>query len=292
MKSMTGFGTARVRNPKGQLEVTVRSVNSRYFEPRLHLGKDFLRFEPQVRKALAKHFERGSVEVFVSRKADSTAAAQVVFNEKVIAQYLEQTKKLSLKHKGLGPFAMDTLMRLPEVVRIEADEELSNEEAKSFLNVVEKALQLCSKERAREGKAIARDLQMHLTELTKDIDRMESLRGQAEALLKKKLEQRLTSRAQEMPLDAARLAQEVLYFLDKSDVSEEIVRLREHLSFLQSLIASSKEANGKKVEFYIQELHREVNTIGSKSQHLELTQLVVQAKTRIEKLREQVQNIE
>jgi uncharacterized protein (TIGR00255 family) len=292
MKSMTGYGTSRISSSAAILEISIRSVNGRFLEPRFHLPKEYFSLEPELKKRLQNSIRRGTVDVFVQRRAAPEAAAQALtLNKPLAKRYTEVLTELSKIMKSPAQFRVETIAHWPDVISRDLGSEISEPEKKMVYKAFEAALVACHKERTREGMNLKKELEKTLKLLDKVVNTIQSLRTSADQDLQNKFELRLRSRLKGIEVDPQRISQEVLIQLEKSDVNEEIVRLLEHIRNVQKLL-SSPDSEGKKLDFYIQELHREMNTIGSKSQVSTITQSVVEGKTIIERLREQVQNIE
>lgn len=293
MKSMTGYGTAKVQSKDVSVEVSIRSVNGRFLETRFHLPREFVAFEADLKKILGASLSRGTVDVFVSRKVKATASgkAQMTVNDALVKKYLTAYKHLA-KEMGI-PFTvhLEAMARLPEVIKLEESYELFAGEEKTLKKAFTEACANCDKERVREGKALRKDLEKLLASLDKEIKVITDLREDANAQLQERYETKVRARMKGNEIDPARLSQEIVIQLEKADINEELSRLSEHIKNYRQLIAS-QQAEGKKLDFYTQELLREVNTIGSKSQVAKITQSVVEAKTLIERLREQVQNVQ
>ena len=291
MKSMTGYGSAEYSSVNLELEVNIRSVNGRYFEPRMHLPREYQALEAVVRKKINSYIKRGTVDIYVNRKAGGSFCQHIVkVNIRAAKKWQAAYRELNVKLKLSDKIGLQQVANQPGVIQSVEKSKLSVSEKTIFLSQLERALKNCDRERAREGRALQADLKKQLTQLKTYANKMGQLKVKAGKELKKRYTTRLNKLGAE-GLDPARFAQEVTVQLDKADISEEIVRLNEHLKSFLKLI-TIQQAQGKKMDFYCQELLREVNTIGSKSQMAVLTQIVVDAKSTIEKLREQVQNIE
>ena len=292
MKSMTGYGNARVNSKEVTVEVSIRTVNGRFFEPRMHLPREFVALESELKKILSASILRGTIDVFISRRVKSSAGtAQVSVNGALVKKYLSAYKGLA---KELGvPFQihLENMARLPDIIKIEESGELFSDEEKVLKKAFIEACKKCDQERIREGKALRKDLEKLLHSLEAQVKIISSLREEANTSLQERYEQKIRARLKGAEIDPARLSQEIVIQLEKADINEEVSRLAEHIKNYRQLI-SSQEAEGKKLDFYTQELLREVNTIGSKSQVAKMTQAVVEAKTLIERLREQVQNVQ
>jgi uncharacterized protein (TIGR00255 family) len=297
MKSMTGYSQVQIKETFANIEVSLRSVNGRFFEPRFHLPKEYLFIESDLKQILGQVMKRGTIDIFVARKAIGTQARKIQYREDVAKSYLEIIKKLSKNLKIETRTLADQLIRLPDVIHYEESSEVAESEVSMFKKIFEQAVQKCVQEKFREGAAIQANLQHLAEELSKNVRAIASLRAEIQTELQQRYRDKMIARLksfeidQSVNLDEGRLLQEIAYLIEKSDVSEEIQRLEEHLKHFLSEIRKP-DVEGKKLDFYVQELLREVNTIGSKSQLASITTHVIQAKAFIEKLREQVQNVE
>jgi uncharacterized protein (TIGR00255 family) len=232
------------------------------------------------------------LDIFVSRKPKPGATlAQVVVNKDLVKKYHTAYQAIAKQLKIKTEFHLESLARMPEVLSLEESSDSALEDKKALLEAMKKACQAADKERTREGKGLHEDLQFLLKSLQSEVDEIQTLREEANQNLLARFEQKIKTRLAGMEIDPARISQEVVMQIEKSDINEEITRLKEHIRNYHQLLSAS-EPIGKKMDFYTQELLREVNTIGSKSSVSKLTQVVVQAKTLIERLREQVQNVE
>lgn len=292
MKSMTGFGTNRAQSADVTLEISVRSVNGRFLEPRFHLPREYMTFESELRKLLSDRLKRGTVDVFITRRVRSSGSkATLQVNRELARRYVQGYRALAKDLKLKEDLHLEVIARLPEVMKLEESSETDSKEKALVLKSFKAAVDACQTERQREGKALQRELEKMLSSLEKQVQGILALREDANRQLQEKFETRLAGRLKGGELDPQRLSQEIVLQLDKSDINEELQRLGEHIKNYRQILVS-REAEGKKLDFYTQELLREVNTIGSKSQVARITQSVVEAKTIIERLREQVQNVE
>jgi uncharacterized protein (TIGR00255 family) len=291
MKSMTGFASLRKKQKKSSIEIVIRSVNGRFLEPRFHIPREVLHLEGDLRRLVQKYFQRGTLDVFIHRKILGSKSGVLNLDEGLLEDYLDIHKKLCAKMKVKTQATADFVIKLPEVVKFESTTALTSAEEKELLALFEACLKACGVERAREGLALQKHVLSLIKTLEDQLREMVLLRSQANEEIGKRFDQKLKLRLEGRDLDPQRLSQEIAILLEKSDINEEIQRLTEHLKHLKSWTLSSA-VEGKKMDFYVQELLREVNTIGSKSQVAKLTTTVIEAKSIIEKLREQVQNIE
>ncbi len=293
MNSMTGYGASQAKNRQLEVEVHVKSVNARFLELRFHLPKEYLPFENDLRKALSSKWARGTVDVYVHRRPATETRLQTVNIRQDTAKHW--TKKLRALSKDLGlvsDVSLRDILQMPFVMEHQDRLSLLPGEMRLVKAQLNKALAKCQQFRVREGVMLRKELLTQISALESSIADMEGWREEAMKSAHQRLKSRLTA-LEAQQLDGPRLALETALMIDKMDVHEEMVRLKEHVKACRQLIqTASSEAKGKQLDFYCQELLREVNTIGSKSQLASLTQVVVTAKSVIEKFREQVQNIE
>lgn len=290
IRSMTGFGAGHGVAASEALDVEVRSVNHKFCEVKVRLPRELGALEPEAVKLVKERLARGGIDVSVRRAGQAGGLAPRV--DVALAQaYARAYDELRV---GLGLSGAATLADVAGaegVIRLE-ERALDLEAVRGALrDALATALDALVAMRAREGEALSRDLSGR-------VDAVEALVARAAALVPQTVEHhraRLADRVQELTrgiaLDPARLAQEVALFADRTDVTEEVTRLGSHLAQARALLASGEPA-GRKLDFLVQEMHREVNTIGSKSQSAEIAAIVVTAKAEVERMREQVQNVE
>jgi uncharacterized protein (TIGR00255 family) len=290
LKSMTGFGAASVSIPSGRVTVEVRGVNQRFLDVRVTAPREYGPWEAACRETVRKHVARGRVEVYVSRNAAPSGRTRIVLNRAAARDYAAAWRALQ-RDLGLAGRLDLGLFRAADVfqtVEIPGD---ARPEFPAAGRALAQALERFNRERRREGANLQRDMRVRIDRLTA-IER--SLRAHAATALPElqaKLSERMQRLLQGAQVDPARVAQEAAFLAERGDVSEELVRLASHLTALRALLGSAAPA-GKQIEFLLQEVHREINTIGSKVSNLAVTQLVVEAKGEVERLREQVQNVE
>ena len=290
MRSMTGFGRAQAKNKDVVLDITIKTVNGRFLESKIHAPRMYSALEMEVRKRVAKLLLRGTAEIYINRKSFG-GKDSVHFNEKLAEKWLKGYQKVSQKLKLKNTEDSQILLHIPDFFKVDESGEIHSQEKTLFFRALEKALQSCVKERAREGVSLKKDIASHLLSLKKEVNRLKKLRKTNMESLKLRYQQRLKKLGYPGDIDEQRLTQEVVLQVDKCDVSEEIQRLEAHIEAIQKLLGQSGSI-GKKLDFFAQELLREVNTVGSKSASAPMTQAVVDAKAVVEKFREQVQNVE
>jgi len=292
---MTGFGRASFRVENSAYDVEVRSVNHRYLDARVRLPRLLTALESDVRERASQVFARGKVDINVVIPEGEAPKPTLEIDIDVARGYAEAAQKLLESGGVSGPLEVGTLLALPGVARFE-DPKLPAEAVQgALLDAVDEALQATDSMRAAEGAALEREL----------LERMETVSGLAEFLASRAetvqsgVRERLRKRAAQLTqdtglVDEARLHQEIVIAADRMDVTEEIVRLRSHVAQFREIVASGGPGKpvGRRLDFLIQEFGREVNTIGSKGGDAPIAHKVVELKTELERIREQVQNIE
>jgi uncharacterized protein (TIGR00255 family) len=290
MNSMTGYGASQFKNRQLELEIHVKSVNGRFLEVRFHLPKEYAPFENDFRRVFAD-WSRGTVDVYIHRRPAAEVKLQTVKLREPNAKHWAKTLKTLAKKLDLRQdISLRDILQMPYVMEHQDRLSLLPGELKLAEKQLRQAIDRCRRLRASEGAMLKKDLLASLKSLESRIKAMEGWREEAMKNSRERLKSRLAALDAEQ-LDASRLALETALMIDKMDVHEEVVRLKEHVKACVHLVQADG-ARGKKLDFYCQELLREVNTIGSKSQLASLTQVVVEAKAVIEQFREQVQNIE
>lgn len=290
-RSMTGFGRGEGAGPAGRIVVEMKAVNHRFSEVVFRMPRQFNALEDQARKLILGSVSRGRLDVFVSWEAAAQARGVKVDKELAVAYY-NALKELGEEIGSKSELTLDMLAKLPDVLKVEEGEVTAEALWPTFESAIGEAVSNLLAMREREGAALAADLASRLDKI-ETLGRVVAARAPE---VVKEYRTRLARRLEELlpqgsAVDPQRLAQEVALFADRSDITEEIQRLGSHLSqFRQAL--QEAEPVGRKLDFLVQELGREVNTMGSKANDATITNQVVEAKTELEKIREQVQNIE
>jgi uncharacterized protein (TIGR00255 family) len=290
IRSMTGFGAGRGGAGGEEMEVEVRSVNHKFIEVKVRIPRDLAALELEIARAVKERLARGGVEVTVRRTAPSAGLAPRV--DAALAESYARSFREIQERLGLpGAVTIGDVLAAEGVVRLD-EREVDLGAARAALGAaLGRALDALAAMRAREGEALARDLQGRLAAVEGLAARVTELSPQAVEQHRARLAERVAELARGVQLDPGRLEQEVALYADRTDVAEETTRLASHLAQARALLASGEPA-GRKLDFLVQEMHREVNTIGSKSQSAEISTIVVALKAEIERMREQVQNVE
>ena len=291
IKSMTGYGRAREMLHKRDITVEVRSVNNRYLDCTVKMPRMYGFAEDAVKQHVQKAISRGKVDVFITVDASAADVAKVTVNRELAAQYAAALGELA-EVCGTEPHVTpETLSRFPDVLTVtKADEDLETVSA-DLCAVLDEALQAYNAMRAVEGAKLAEDIGNRLTYIENYTSQVEKRSPETVAEYRAKLTARMQEVLQSTTIDEQRILTEAAIYADKVAVDEETVRLRSHVAQLRTMIASD-EPMGRKMDFLIQEVNRESNTIGSKCNDVAIAQVVVGLKAEVEKMREQVQNIE
>lgn len=290
MRSMTGFGQAAWQAGGKRLAVEIRSVNQRFLDIRLNLPREYQSHEESLRKIIQAAVERGKVDVSVNRSGTAICAYDVEVNEAMAEAVIEGWRRLQSRLDLPGRIDVSMLLGRGDFVRVVERRE-DGVDLPRLQGLLETALKEFNRAREREGKALARDMKERVANLRR-IER--GLRRRTSVLvpeLSRRLSDRLNTLLADQKMSSERLHQEVALLAERADVTEELVRLDSHLGRLAALLRESGSI-GKPVDFLLQEVHREFNTIASKSADLEVTNLTLAARAEIEKLREQTQNVE
>lgn len=290
LNSMTGFGKGEAAHPAGKVEVEVNSLNRKHFELSVYLPKNLTELESGIRKQVSKAINRGRVNVQVN--LDTQARAGKVEVDKQLARKYFQTYKRLKNEFGLGgQVDLSLIVQAPDVVKYYPYRLTAQQIGPSIQKALSAALKALQKMRAVEGKALFREISSRLRLIRSSVNRVKKTVGRTV----KSYESRLIKKVREADSNARKnediIMKEVAIFADRIDVTEEISRLESHLKQFEQMIRK-KEPVGRSLDFLLQEMHREVNTIGSKANNAVIAREVVHLKSEVEKIREQVQNVE
>lgn len=292
VKSMTSFGRAQGEEGKNYLfSIEMKSVNNRYLDINIRLPKFMIALEEDLRKVISSRIKRGKVDVFINYKNYGKGNAKPVVNLELAKEYYECLKQLSGSLDIENDITVSKIAKMPDIITLETEEEDLDEilmEIKPLLNL---ALDKMVEMRGIEGEKLKEDICFKLDEIEKNVKAIEELAVNVPNNYKIKLEERIKELTKDIDINEERIAQEVAVFADKVAVDEEITRMYSHLNQMRSTL-NLDDTIGRKLDFIIQEMNRETNTIGSKCNDMNMTNLVIDIKNLIEKIREQVQNIE
>ena len=291
IKSMTGYGRAREVRNKRDITVEVRSVNNRYLDCTVKMPRMYSFAEDAVKQCVQKAISRGKVDVFITVDASAADVAKVTVNRELAAQYAAALAELSEVCGTESKVTPEQLSRFPDVLTVTKEDEDLETVSADLCAVAEQALEAYNAMRAVEGRKLAEDIGNRLTYIEDYTAQVEKRSPETVAEYRAKLTARMEEVLQSTTVDEQRILMEAAIYADKVAVDEETVRLRSHLSQLDHMLAQEGPV-GRKLDFLTQEFNREANTIGSKCNDIETAGYVVDIKAEIEKIREQIQNIE
>jgi uncharacterized protein (TIGR00255 family) len=296
IKSMTGFASVAREDERATVTVTIRALNHRYLDLQLRLPQSLSAIESDVRALVGRHVARGRVELSVSLQLRQVPGVDIEFNEdfgRALETALEQARARGLVSGALTP---GDLLRMPQAITIRDRQLAEGEAAQQAIaaqakDVAEEALRDLDAMRSREGDHLRADLDQRRTFVADLVERIAVAADDGRGAMEERLRERVRELRTELQADETAVAQEIVRMAARSDISEEVARFRAHVSHWVTL-ADSAEPCGRKLDFLLQEMNREVNTMGSKADGLRVSELIISAKAELEKMREQVQNVE
>lgn len=292
MKSMTGYGKATVICESRELTIELKSVNHRFLDVSTKIPRAFLPFEDIIRNGLAKGLSRGHIDVYLNYRLNGDTDKQVKSDDALAQSYVDVATEYAQQFPSLrNDFSITNLMRMPEVLSTIQVEDDADTLRSMLSQAVEQAVSNLNTMREVEGEKLRFDLLGKIDNFELMLEKVEQFAPQVVEQYREKLRARIVEALQNVQLDEGKLANEVCFYADKSCIDEEITRLRSHIAHARTILSSS-EPVGRKLDFLVQEFNREINTICSKSGVIELTNVALDMKNEIEKIREQVQNLE
>jgi uncharacterized protein (TIGR00255 family) len=294
IRSMTGYGQGAAEAPGLKVTVELRSVNNRFADLKLRLPDDLVPFEPELRRKVLATVKRGRVDIDVRLARTGDSEVPLALNRPVVDAALAAWKTLRDEYGIHGAFDLQALMRVPGVFETKGPATSLDEAGRSAVDAaLDLALAVLDAERRREGSRLGDDLAARVSRMSGIVATIRQAAAAVPDALHKKIAERVQQLVTQVALDPARVAQEAAFLADRSDITEEIVRLLGHLMHAQALLSESDgEPVGKRLEFLLQEIHRETNTIASKSAELGISRHALDLKAESEKIREQIQNLE
>ncbi len=291
IKSMTGYGSAKGTVEGLQITVELKSVNNRYLDASVRLPRSFLFAEDAMKSAVQKHISRGKVDVFVSVDASEAGEMNVKVNEALLRGYLEAFKHIAEEYSLPNDATALAVSRFPDVLTVEKKDLDADAISEGILEITERALTDFDAMREREGAKLRDDVLNRLETIDALVLAVEKASPETVSAYRARLEAKMAEVLGTAGIDESRILAEAAIFADHIAVDEETVRLRSHMSQLRTMV-NGNSPTGRKIDFLIQEFNREANTIGSKCQNSDIAHTVVDLKSEIEKIREQIQNIE
>ncbi len=291
VRSMTGFGRSQINEGGYQISCEIRGVNHRFFDPHIRMPRRYNVLEEKIKEEVKKRVQRGRIEININVDKTDDSRRTLKVDKGLAIAYYNYLKELAENLNISKEIRVIDVFRLPEVFNLQDEEE----DLDVLWNILHKAIQTAVTDvldmREKEGKNLAQDILARNDLILSYTKELEERAPAVEVEYRNKMQSRILEVLEQEMLDENRLLQEVAIFADKTSITEEIVRLKSHVQHLKDLLAVS-EAVGRKCDFLVQEMFREINTISSKSNDLRMSQIVVDVKAEVEKIREQIQNIE
>ena len=291
MRSMTGYGRASLEKENRNYQIEMKSVNHKYSDITIKLPKTLTYLEDKMKKQIGASISRGKVDVFVTFENNSGEGKDIVINHEMVKKYMDAFYTLAEENQLALSIPVTEVIKLPEVLSVQTIETKEDVIEQEVMSCLQEAIQHFVEMREVEGNKIKEDLLGRVEQVEKEILKFSEYSAGLVEEYVVKLRQRVKDMLQSDEIEESRIAQEAVIFADRTSIEEEVTRLKSHVMQMKNLLEEEKPV-GKKMDFLIQEMNREVNTIGSKSANLEITNLVIDLKTMLEDIREQIQNIE
>ena len=290
IKSMTGFGRGKYENEGRTYTVEIKSVNHKYSDINVRLPRFLNSVEDKIRKRVAEVISRGKIDIFISFENYSSSGTTIRINKELAKEYIKELKSLAEEAELRFDLNVIDVSKFPEILKLEDED---NEEliAQEVMIALDDALEKFVSMRELEGQKLVEDIERRFYLIQEKVNEVTNFSSTLVEEYMARLQTRVNELLAPGVVDEARLMQEIVIFSDKSSIEEELTRLKSHISQFLELIKQSSPI-GKKIDFLIQEINREVNTIGSKANSLDITNKVIEIKTEVENIREQIQNIE
>ena len=291
IKSMTGYGRGEFEKGGRKFIVEMRAVNHRYGDISVKFPRFMMFLEDRIKKTASAEIIRGKVDIYINFESSYEGDTEVIFNENLADSYMEKLAEMEKRYGISGADKLSLAAKYPDVIKSEKAEEDMDVLWEILLPALKEALEKFTQMRAEEGEALKDDILEKNKNIALLLGEIEEKAPLVAEDYRQKLMQRLALLLDETEIDEQRILTEVTIFADKACIDEEITRLKSHIAQLEKILADGGQA-GRKLDFLVQEMNREANTIGSKSNNMDITRRVVEIKSEIEKIREQVQNIE
>lgn len=292
IKSMTGFGRCEITEGERKFTVEMKGVNHRYLDTNIRMPKKLNFFETSIRSLLKQSIQRGKVDIFITYEDFSENQVALKYNEALAQEYLSYFKKMSETFSLENDIRVSALSRYPEVLTMEEQAPDEEELWKGLKKTLEGAIAQFVETRTLEGENLKKDLTQKLNAMLQLVAMIEERSPKILSEYREKLETKVRELLTDTQMEDSRIAAEVVVFADKICTDEEVVRLKSHVEHMKETLLSDENGIGRKLDFIAQEMNREANTILSKANDLEVSNIGIELKTEIEKVREQIQNIE
>jgi uncharacterized protein (TIGR00255 family) len=288
---MTGFGRAEIARAGVQVLAEIRALNQRFFELKFNLPRGWGEYEAEMRKLVQGVAERGRIEAFIRCVTLKPPPARLRVNDDLARNYIVELRRLGRVLDLDGKLGIEAVLQRPEIFQVSEEESDSRIGAELAFEALKRALKALESERVREGRELKRDFELRLKKIADAIPRLDKLAEESRAVIRANFEARVRELLGDLPVNEKRLYEEASTAAQHGDISEEMTRLKVHLKAMRALL-NRAGALGKSIEFLLQEINREVNTMGAKSQSALMAQITISMKGEVEKMREQVQNVE
>lgn len=291
LRSMTGFGRASFQDNKRSIVIEIKSVNHRFLDLSVKMPRNFISLESKIRNIISSKVMRGKIDVFITQTKYEDTDVKATLNNGLADNYVKCLQEIKKRYNLLDDISVSLISKFPDVINMEHVEDDTEELWNEIKSPLEEALKLLIEMREKEGLKLKEDMLIKITNVSTLVNEIEKIAPSVVTEYKKKLSDRFSELVDNCTIDESRIAAEITIFCDKSCVDEEITRLKSHINqFLQAI--ELNEPVGRKLDFIVQEMNREVNTIASKSDNLQIVNNTINLKNEIEKIREQIQNIE
>ena len=291
MKSMTGFGRAKLEKNNRIYSIEIKSVNHKYSDITIKMPRSLSYMEEKLKKEISTSIARGKIDVYITFENYSEAGKEIIVNKELVDKYLEKFREISVGNELSMDIPVTEITKLPDVLTIKETDDDEEQIEEELLECMKMAIDNFATMREQEGNKIKEDLKQRINKIEQEKDKISQLSTGLIDEYVVKLEERIKQILKTDVVDKSRLAMEVVLYADKCSVEEELTRLDSHIFQFRNLIEEEGPI-GKKLDFLIQEMNRETNTTGSKSGSIDITNIVVNIKTELEDIREQIQNIE
>lgn len=292
LSSMTGYGRQIVERDSYRIVVEMRSVNNRFLDISLKMPRSLLHLEDKIRRIIKNYFSRGKFEIYISITGQGNITKKLHVDWELLGQYIEQIEEIKKRHQVKGEVAVDDLLKLEEIFNVDEEEKQDEALKDLLLQAVENSCEELQEMRQTEGTYLKNDLLLRLNKMEELTESLQAMRSKVVQSYRERIRNRINEHlAEYAQIEDGRIIQEVAVLAEKGDITEELTRLSSHISQMRKVIDKAGSV-GRKLDFICQEMHREANTIGSKSTAAEINEIDVLLKTEIEKIKEQVQNIE
>lgn len=289
---MTGYGKDEYRDGSVTISVEIKTTNNRYCDFNIRIPRKLNDKELEIRKIIANKVARGKIEFLLDLESSLNNNYKITFNENLLNHYLNLLHKIKEKYSLSGNLNPSNIFELKEVISLEKiPEKLTESEWKLIVETIEKALEQLETMRTAEGHSLCEDITSRLGKIKKNLALIGTINSENRESYHEKFLKKIESLKKNLVYDENRMLQEVLFLIEKTDITEEIVRTKSHLNQMSKCLNANYPI-GRKIEFILQEINREVNVIGAKANRTDIGELVVEMKLELEKIREQVQNIE